>query len=253
MPGGIRDSSKTRVVPVFSALSALGGDWVRRLLPLVGPSLVDAARLSSQNLTFVRGHWGEKELGMRPPVSLLSWLIRNPTALKSGDSSDVSRQELLRGDPDKVEEALALLRSEARDRAWYIFEGPTFPDVVIETPDALVVVEGKRTEAGPTTDTTWLTGRHQIWRHIDAAWERRGRRAVFGMFIVEGTEGGAVPKVWRDAVSGSVAPSALECSFPHRSSRERQAIASCLLGVTTWQKIVSTFALPPAVLLDRVQ
>jgi hypothetical protein len=59
---------------------------------------------------------------------------------------------------------------------------------VIETPDALIVIEGKRTESGATIDTTWLTGRHQIWRHIDAAWEIRGRRQVFGFFIVEGED-----------------------------------------------------------------
>ena len=114
-------------------------------------------------------------------------------------------------------------------------------------------MEGKRTEAGPTRDTTWLRGRHQIWRHIDAAWERRGRRKVYGFFIVEGVgKTGEVPVLWLKAVEKALSPGAIESSFPHRSPAERVAIASSLLGVTTWQRVVKTFHLPSSALIDRV-
>lgn len=118
-------------------------------------------------------------------------------------------------------------------RAWYIFEGPTHPDAIIETPDALIVIEGNQTEAGPTTSTTWMPCRHQIWRHIDAAWEIRGALRVFGLFIVESERGLEVPKVWSDAVDQSQSERVLDGSFPHRGNAERAARAACLIGVTT--------------------
>jgi hypothetical protein len=148
---------------------------------------------------------------------------------------------------------LNLLRSETSARAWYIFEGPTVPDAYIQTPDALVVVEGKRTEAGPTTNTTWLAGRHQIWRHIDAAWERRGRRQVFGLFIVESKGGTSeVPELWLKAVQDALSPAVIASSFPHRSPEERQEIAACFVGVTTWQRVIQEFNLPSSTLIDLI-
>jgi hypothetical protein len=252
MPGGIYDSSKTRVAPVFSALRECGADWLPALLALaVGNSAV--TRQSGDDLSFLRGYWGEAELAVPPPVSLLSWMIRNPCSLKRATATNPDRLKLLAGDAETTERALDLLRSDAAHRAWYIFEGPTVPDAWIETPDTLIVVEGKRTEPGPTTETTWLSGRHQIWRHIDAAWERRGGRKVYGLFIVEGLDSTPeVPPMWLDAVTDAISAEALESSFPHRGQGERSAIASCLLGVTSWQRVVDAFGLPKSVLIDRL-
>ena len=134
------------------------------------------------------------------------------------------------------------MRTEGGQSGWHILEGPSYPDVLLETPDALIVVEGKRTESAPTTHTTFMEGRHQIWRHIDAAWEVRGRRAVFGLFIVEGQgEAPEVPAVWTAAVASAKSDAVLASSFPHRSAVERSAIAQCLLGATTWQRVCAEF------------
>jgi hypothetical protein len=126
-----------------------------------------------------------------------------------------------------------------------LFEGPTFPDVMLETPGALIVVEGKRTESGPTTHTTWMTVRHQIWRHMDAAWEIRGRRAVFGFFLVEGArpDPTEVPLVWRAAARATLETEVVDASFPHRSDHERQAITRGFLGVATWQQVCIRYSL----------
>lgn len=81
-----------------------------------------------------------------------------------------------------------------------------------------MVIEGKRTELTTTTDTTWLKGRHQIWRHLDAAWETRGRRSVYGFFIVEGetdSADGRVPEHWRSASAACLTPEVMRSSFPH--------------------------------------
>lgn len=132
-----------------------------------------------------------------------------------------------------------------------ILEGPTYPDVLLVTPDAMVVIEGKRTEAGPTTSTTWRVGRHQMLRHLDAAWEIRGRRALYGFFVVEAEdERGMVPRVWVDAASDTTSEAAIHASLPHRSPEERAGIAARFLGVTTWQAVVAAFHLDPAVLVE---
>lgn len=252
MPGGVFDSSKTRVAPVFEALAASNRNWVHDLLVLAEAS-PNRFSGSGLDLRFQSGAWGERETPIPPPVSLLSWLIRNPAKLRATEAEDSNRNLLLHGNPTAVAKALDLLRTDGASRAWYILEGPTVPDALIETPDALVVIEGKRTEAGPTTDTTWLSGRHQIWRHIDAAWERKGRRKVFGMFIVEGEpRTGAVPRHWRKAIEDALSPAVIETSFPHRGPKERSSIKSSLLGVTTWQHVVQTFGLPNSTLIERL-
>jgi hypothetical protein len=247
MPGGKYDSSKTRVKPIFDALWSRGCDWLPQLLALPTGGCPEA-EIKPGDLTLVEGHWEPREKCLNPPVSLLSWLIRNVGSLASSSkaSDNELRQRLLLGDPETVERALRLLRTEGASRAWYIFEGPTCPDVYLVAPDALVVVEGKRTERTTTVDTTWLSGRHQIWRHIDAAWEIRGRRAVYGFFIVEsgaGSKDGSVSDAWRKGGQACLDPVALDASFPHRSAEEVVAISRCYLGVTTWQKVCERFHL----------
>jgi hypothetical protein len=243
MPGGKHDSSKTRVRPVFDALWTNGRDWLPQLLALPTGGCEDA-QIKSGDLTLIHGHWEPHEKCLNPPVSLLSWLIRNVDLPASTASDNESRQRLAIGDPETIEHALRLLRTDGASRAWYIFEGPTCPDVYLVARDALVVIEGKRTERSTTIDTTWLNGRHQIWRHLDAAWELRGRRAVYGLLIVESdpaSTDGSVPEIWRSAGQACLDPAVLLTSFPHRSAEEVVAISRCYLGVTTWRKVCERF------------
>ena len=187
-------------------------------------------------------------------MSLLSSLVRNPTPALRFQQHIPERIALAQGNPIAVEQALKLLRTAGSRPSWHILEGPTYPDVVLETPDALVVIEGKRTEAGPTTDTTFMEGRHQIWRHLDAAWEIRGRRRVMGFVAVEGGSAvGDIPAIWRQALEDARSLAVLEESFPHRSINERSAIARCLLGLTTWQRIGIEFEIPISELPNTVE
>ena len=219
MPGGVYDSSKTRVAPVFDQLRLRTDDWVRTLLNLAqhgaGTPVGDDV-----DLAFVRGSWGTTEKGIHPPVALLSWLIRNLVPPTKPTEINDDRKKLLPRDPATIDQALRLLRSAGTGRAWHVFEGPTSPDAIIETPGARIVIEGKRTEAGPTTSTTSMAGRHQIWRHIDAAWELRGGLAVFGLFLVEGAPARPqdVPPIWMDAARDTLTQPAIDASFPRRST-----------------------------------
>lgn len=216
-----------------------------KLLALPSKGCPDAA-VPVGDLTLLEGYWEPNEKCLNPPVALLSWLIRNGASLRSAPFGSKLRERLVTGDPESVNEALRLLRTETRGRAWYIFEGPTCPDAYLVARDALVVIEGKRTEATVTTDTSWLTGRHQIWRHLDAAWEIRGNRAVYGFFIVENDaepSGRSVSDAWFSATSACLEKEALRTSFPHRSADEARAISRCFLGATTWVNVCEHFQL----------
>jgi hypothetical protein len=263
MPGGKHDSSKTRVGPVFDKLRLQEDGWISRLLALPVAGCGQAPDVSI-DLRLVRGYgfskhvtenWSAKEKALNPSVALLSWLVRHGQSLRAQTNENHETRTLLReGDPKTVGDALKLLRTEGKDRAWYVFEGPTYPDVYLETRDALVVVEGKRTEWAPTSYTKWLDGRHQIWRHIDAAWEIRGRRKIYGFFIVESgsSDNHETPNSWKEASQACFAEGALRSSFPHRSAQETSEISRCFLGVTTWQQVCATFGIDFSSLPDEV-
>lgn len=256
---GVRDSSKTRVKPVFDQLYAIdptGLSWLGKLIslpsdgsPVSLPTNCDLRILDPQR-------WGEREKRLDPPVALLSWLIRHPRSPVSGElSSDPEklrkRKEWLAGSEAAITEALSLLRDNPKGEDWHLFEGQTQPDVFVETRDVIVVIEGKRTERGPTTSTKWMPVRHQMLRHIDCAWEIAAGRKVIGFFIVEGSnEGGAVPAEWMEYSKRTVDPDIVAPSLPHRGPEEQSGIASSFAGVTTWQRVCEEFNLSWAALLD---
>jgi hypothetical protein len=116
--------------------------------------------------------------------------------------------------------------------------------VYLESPKFIVVIEGKRTESNPTIDTTWMPIRHQMIRHLDAAWERRQGRDVFGFFIVD--EGGKFDL--EAAIDATIRSENVIGSLPHRNAAEQRAISRCFLGGTTWQQVCQEFDIPPATL-----
>jgi hypothetical protein len=86
---------------------------------------------------------------------------------------------------------------------------------------------------------------------MDAAWEIRGEKRVFGLMVVEG-RGGAdavTPDVhWLTEANSQVLEATLTKSLPHRGVSERHQIADDFLGVTTWQRLCAEFGLgwPPS-------
>lgn len=252
MPGGKKDSSKTRVEPLFRKLAERSDDWVRRLVTLAAHGSPSFPGPDGLDLSFRAGYWGRNEHPFHPSKRLLSWLVRNPKRLRHRNSKNAARSALLRGEPQALEQALVAIERSPSGRGWHLFEGTTFPDATILTPDAIIVVEGKRTEAGPTLDTSWLSGRHQMWRHIEGAWEARGTRRVIGFFLVEAVDGD-LPLVWKDAATATFGSGALESSLPHLDEGERQNLAACFAGVATWQRVCSHFGIDPALLPETVE
>lgn len=249
---GIHDSTRTRVEPIFDELFArdsTGASWLPPLAAL--PSRSGDAMRKGLTSALQRCGWGDSEIPLPPPPALLRWLVRNPQLCdeaahrSTSTSTRLKRDLLLARDPETVEEAIRLLsRLPIPSRAWFVMEGPTWPDVYLENETSIVVIEGKRTEPGPTTHTTWMRVRHQMLRHLDCAWEQRRGREVFGFFIVEGELDNPDPSTaWLAYADAVVRPEALDSSLPHRDPVERTAIARSFLGVTTWQRVCSDFGI----------
>jgi hypothetical protein len=260
---GIYDSSRTRVAPVFGRLQCLdpsGRLWLQGLLELANTRKLPRPEAGSARLRVAK--WWPREARLAAPPGLLRWLLENAeeprNAAAWGRRPEVmaNRRRVVDRDADTLAGALQSLQERRPSpRAWYVLEGPSQPDVYLDSSETIIVVEGKRTETGPATSTAWMKVRHQMLRHLDAAWELRQGRRIYGLYIVEaepGTTGVEAPSAWQEAVELTVSEEVLKASLPHRSPDERSQIASALLGVTTWQAVCDDFQIPRDVLIAEV-
>jgi hypothetical protein len=254
------DSSRTRVVPIFTRFLCIDPTGRSRLQNLLDLATRTGRVQAAVGTSPLREAWcWPSERKLAPPLSLLTWLVKNvagPTTDDGWGEGEVRkrREALVRGDPAVVAEALARLEAGPAERDWAVLEGPSQPDVFLGTDEVLVVIEGKRTESGPTTKTTWMPVRHQMLRHLDAAWEIRGSRTVYGLFIVEADPEApaAIPPVWEDFAKSTISAGPLAGSLPHRTPEEQRWLAEAFLGVTTWQRVCARFDIPKEVLIDAV-
>ncbi len=260
---GIFDSSRTRVAPVFGRLQCLdpsGRLWLQALLELANTRKLPTPEAGTSRLRLAK--WWPREAKLAAPPGLLRWLLENAEepsdAAAWGRRPEVmaNRRRVVDRDADTLAGALRSLQDRRPPtRAWYVLEGPSQPDVYLDSAETVIVVEGKRTETAPTTSTAWMRVRHQMLRHLDAAWEHRDGRRIYGLYIVEaenGTNSVEPPSTWHEAVESTISDEVLRGSLPHRSPEERSQIASALLGVTTWQAVCDEFQLPRAVLIPEV-
>src|SRR6476620_960501 len=190
---GIFDSSRTRVAPVFGRLQCLdpsGRLWLQGLLELANSRKVPRPEAGRSRLRLAR--WWPREARLAAPPALLRWLLENAEephdAAAWGRRPEVmaNRRRVVDRDADTLAGALRSLQERRPStRAWYVLEGPSQPVAYLDSADAVIVVEGKRTETAPTTSTAWMRVRHQMLRHLDAAWEHRQGRRIYGLYIVE--------------------------------------------------------------------
>jgi hypothetical protein len=244
---GRYDSSKTRVAPLFDLLlrrDVSGASWLDPLLSL--GSRRDIVARAPRNQRLVAGHgrrWGDEEVSLDAPLSLLEHLVQNIDsslldASSGAGEARVRRAALAQCDPATVADALRRLRAGERGRHWFVLEGESRPDALLETPDLVVCIEGKRTETGCTTHTSWMRRRSQLVRHMDAAVERFPTKTVLGLLIVEGpgkAEATQPSPHWIAECATQYESSMIHDSLPHRSADGRARIAGGILGVTTWQ------------------
>jgi hypothetical protein len=260
---GIYDSSRTRIAPVFGRLHCYdpsGRMWLQGLLELSSTRGLPRPEAGSSRLRVAK--WWPREARLAAPPGLLRWLLENAEAPRSaaawGRRAEVMANRRRVVDRDAATLADALKNLEERrptGRAWYVLEGPSQPDVYLDTAETVVVIEGKRSELGPTTSTAWMPVRHQMLRHLDAVWEHRQGRRIYGLFIVEAekvTDSAEPSAAWRAAVDATISEEMLKGSLPHRTPEEREQIAGALLGVTTWQAVCDEFQIPREVLIPEV-
>lgn len=252
---GKKDSSKTRVEPVFDDLiasDASGASWLDDLIALGSrDEIVGTIEKGQRLLSTEKRRWGADEISLPAPLSLLEYLVENIDLARvaaAGDHGEtlVKRTALAAKDQATVSEALTALHRGIRGRKWFVLEGESRPDALLETEQLVVCVEGKRTERSCTTHTTWMPHRSQLVRHMDASLDAFPGKRVLGLLIVEGDgkDGFAPSEHWLRQCSAQYSPSMLESSLPHRHSGERIRIAEGILGVTTWQAVCASNNLP---------
>lgn len=261
---GHRDSSLTRVAPLFDRLydaGETGAGWLDALVAQGSRADVVSSVPTGQRLVASHGRrWGSAEVALPAPTSLLIHLVSSIDPELVASSKDTGetlrwRRRLASRDQIAIDEALAALRAGRRGRHWFVLEGESKPDALLEATDVVLCVEGKRTEAKCTTTTQWMRTRSQLLRHMDAAMDAFPGKRILGLLIVEG-EGGADARDpsehWRDECRAQYAPSMLEASLPHRMPAERAAISRGILGVTTWQAVCAAVGIEWASLPDVI-
>jgi hypothetical protein len=234
---------------VFDYLFGLdpsGRRWLDSLVSLaVRPEGIATLPKGQQLVAGHRQTWGASEVALPAPLALLEYLVCNleESRVRQASTSGVAhdkRMSLARRDSATVNEALTQLRSGLRGSDWFVLEGPSKPDALLEMNDVVLCVEGKRTEPACTTHTTWMRRRSQLLRHMDAAMNAFPNKRVCGLLIVEG--GGDASTLqpsafWLSECAAQYAQPMLNESLPHRSPSERVQLADGVLGVTTWQAV----------------
>lgn len=218
-----KNSTKTRVEPLFNYIGK-DIDKTNKLLSIFDKKISISSSIEKCN-------YGKEEMAIPPNKDLLIWCINNPDKLKRKETFE-KRCKFFQKDEKTINEALKKLTKEKLpQKAWYIFEGPTKPDIYIETNDQIFVGEAKRTEPNLTKSTDWLADRDQLIRHIDAVIDL-GKK-VYSFFIVE------------DATKYDFSIYSDFCYFkkslPHRTDDMVQKIMGTFLGVITWEQVNQTF------------
>ena len=141
------------------------------------------------------------------------------------------------------------------ERAWYVLEGPSCPDVYLESDELVVVIEGKRNGASSHDDYDLDAGSPS-----NAATPRRrvGRSEATASFSAFSLSKVTHVTAWRfgsmDAKRRATQrhQSALALSMPHQSPDDQQRIGNAFIGVTTWQAVCRALSIPEAVLIHEV-
>ena len=182
---GEKNSSLTRVQPVFDYINL----DIQKLNQFF--SLFDKKVSITSKILFCK--YGENETSIKPPKELLLWCINNIDKLNSVEFEKIKesysttnrkRYALYTNDPATKQKALTELNNEhLPQKAWFIFEGYTHPDIYIETENEIFIGEAKRTESILTTSTTWMIERDQLIRHIDSVIDSKKKEYSFFIFL----------------------------------------------------------------------
>jgi len=150
-----------------------------------------------------------------------------PKDKKYSEQTEYKRRRLLNNDPTVISEALILLRNNHvrnPNRDWWVFEGFTKVDCLIETENLVLAIEGKRTEEGPSLSIDWYPQRNQLVRNLEAL-KQYGKSKEYALILID-EEG-----------NYQLEESMFIASLPHFSSEERTELRKHYLGNITWKQV----------------
>lgn len=233
---GKYDSTKTRVTPLFDFIG-LDIEKINRLLSLINPEIEIRSKIINTN-------YGKNEKAIPPSPSLLKWCILNFDKLnqeinekyhEKSPNTYEKRKKLFSGEIEMKNKAIKLIKKNPNiQKKWYIFEGYTHPDILIETKDTYIVGEAKRTERKLTEKTEWLDPRDQLIRHVDALIDNTTKRIISLFLIDKKMES-------KYNMNRYYNKEYFEKSLPHRKKEKIESIYETYIGYTFWNVIQSEF------------
>ncbi len=187
---GEKNSSYTRVRPLMDSIQEKNYDkkLAMKLLSLMKEGYIENPFKRGitdigeiKEIYYSNNIIGKKEKSLRPSSDRLLWLIENLKEANggrkiSGKSEHTIENRLKLMSKDKAliqkakDEVLTHSKNESWPRKkWWVLEGDTHPDILIETDRYIFIGEAKRTESHLTKDTEWDKERSQMVRHIEGA------------------------------------------------------------------------------------
>jgi hypothetical protein len=272
-PRGLRNSSITRVRPVFRALidrDPEGKGWLPELLSLApeGDRLPADVRAQPGALfanVSERRRYRDRildyeielercfEAEVPPSAAFLEWLLRHPNRLAwpervGGGNTTRHRREQLKGmhgreaQAEAQAEGLRALSGEGATgsrRKWWAFEGFTSVDCLLETDTLVLFIEGKRNE--PLSKATdWYPARNQLVRNLEVARGVAGARVAAVMLACE--DGLDVDhEQW------------IAEGTPHLGEIERSVLAESYMGQVTWSELCDGLGVAYSDLPDTIE
>jgi hypothetical protein len=258
---GDKDSSRTRVRPIFNELldrSPSGDGWLGELCALALRSRAGGAFTTSNVGHLISSETPETcearlgtvfERTLAPPRAFLEWLLNHPTRMqatnkKTFGASSVDaqkwRRKLFATDARNRDQAIAEgvkqlgeHGAEGSGQEWWAFEGFTHIDCCFVTDVAVLFIEGKRIET-VSPATRWFQARSQLWRNVEVA-EQFAQGKPFGVILAVEQDGEAALHE---------AEATLHDSYPHLTGEQKSELSRHLLGFVTWGQIRQEFDLP---------
>lgn len=242
---GQLDSSKTYVQPIFRSLFEIdptGLGWIPALLRLGNrcSRYIDVGALIQPP---------QLEYSADSPKDFLKWLACHPEELRWPKGYSIKsakaihmRKRLLAGDLDARNAFLTAVEHPPKESPkWWLLEGASRIDCALFTKNALIFIEGKRTERNASRDVSWYSGRHQVLRNLDCARAMATalNRDYYVMLITNPNHAQIGAEVVR--------PEVVARSLPHLNGLCDEVLRH-YLGCTTWDKLVSELGRPETML-----
>ncbi len=261
-PPGAFNSSRTRVRPVFGDLlrrDPTGRRWLSSLLQLAPrntalaqalaqrATALDGACLASREVQ-VPGDGPEVlpgcfERTLPPPGALLKWCLDNPDRLarplRRGEHEvkplGPKHRAALLGPAGPARDAaqrlglaeLSRLGPEGSRRAWWAFEGFTSVDCALETPELLLLIEGKRFEPVSSAGS-WIPDRNQISRNLEVASDYAAQTGKQFAVLLIGPDNCQAPE-----------DETLTKGWPHPDVPAQNRLLDHFLGAVSWRQVCS--------------